>query len=92
MCESETTFFNFVNLPKREKIPEKFNQSDRPFYIDRFITVSTPYTTRCSGSSAGLSTIPVSYRFPVRALPEPLPCKSWIPDLIPYLSNRQVSD
>ena len=21
MCESETTFFNFVNLPKREKIP-----------------------------------------------------------------------
>ena len=21
ICESETTFFNFVNLPKREKIP-----------------------------------------------------------------------
>ena len=23
ICESETTFFNFVNLPKREKIPLK---------------------------------------------------------------------
>ena len=25
ICESETTFFNFVNLPKREKIPLKVN-------------------------------------------------------------------
>ncbi|KAH3866477.1 hypothetical protein DPMN_029541 [Dreissena polymorpha] len=28
----------------------------------------------------------------VRALSEHLPCKPWIPDLSPYLRNRQVSD
>jgi len=26
ICESDTTFFNFVNLPKREKIPLKLNE------------------------------------------------------------------
>ncbi|KAH3816232.1 hypothetical protein DPMN_117745 [Dreissena polymorpha] len=44
-----------------------------------------------NGSSTSLRTIPVSYRSPVRALSEHMPCKPWIPHLSPYLSNCQVS-
>ena len=37
ICESETTFFNFVNLPKREKIP-LIHVSYKITYINTHIT------------------------------------------------------
>ncbi|KAH3895365.1 hypothetical protein DPMN_019529 [Dreissena polymorpha] len=61
-------------------------------YCGRVAVTNNNNNILCSGSSAGLSTISVSYRSAVRALSEHLPCTPWIPDLSLYLSNRQVSD